>query len=318
MRLSAADCLRRGWTNLAANWELVMLQWLQSLLVLALLALGVLLPVVALGEDALRSGRSAARVLEVVTARLGHLGRLSPPVLLAGVAMLAVWLLSVLVHSWFQAGAYGVLASAERQALPGRRRPRLLFRTFNVRDFSGWGALYLGRYFRLLVFFWALALPLGVAVLMWLVSLGVGGEVWGRPAVLGIGFGGLLPLSFLFLVAGLWSHVAQADLAREGSGVWAAARRGLTVLGRRLGAVFLLVFFLAGAGLALAMFFLPVSAAPGLLLAGEPKLRAFVLVVLFLLQGIPSALLTMVLASSLVALVRSEALREIRPEVQTA
>jgi hypothetical protein len=318
MRLSAADCLRRGWTNLAANWELVLLQWLQSLVVLVLMALGLLLPVVTLGADALGAGRSAAKVLEVATARLGHLGRLSPAVLLAGIAMLAVWLLSVLVHSWFQAGTYGVLTSAERQALPGRRRPRLLFRTFSLRDFSGWGGLYLGRFFRLLVVFWALALPLAAAVLVWLVSLGVGGEVWGKPAVLGIAFGGLLPLGFLFLVAGLWSHVAQADLAREGSGARAAARRGLTVLGRRLGAVFLLVFLAAGAGLALAFLFVPVSIVPEILLSSAPKVRAFVLVVLFLLQGIPSALLTMVLASSLVALVRGEALREIHPEVQTA
>jgi len=315
MRLSAADCLRRGWTNLAANWELVLLQWLQSLLVVVLLALGVSLPVVTLGADALFSGRSAARLVDVVTARLG---RLSPAVALAVVAMLAVGLLSVLVHSWFQAGAYGVLASAERQALPGRRRPRLLFRTFSLRDFSGWGALYLGRFFRLLVFFWALALPLGVAVLVWLVSLGVGGELWGGPAALGIAGGGLLPLGFLFLITGLWSHVAQADLAREGSGALAAARRGLTVLGRRLGAVTILVVLFVGAGVALALLFVPVSAVPGLLLTGAPRLRAFVLVVLFLLQGIPSALLAMVLASSLVALVRSEALRELRPEVQSA
>jgi len=315
MRLSAADCLRRGWTNLAANWELVLLQWLQSLLVVILLALAVALPVVTLGADVLRSGRSAAQVLAVVAARLG---RLSPAVLLAGVAMLAVWLLSVLVHSWFQAGAYGVLASAERQALPGRLRPRLLFRPFSLRDFPGWGALYLGRFFRLLVFFWALALPLSVAVLVWLVSLGVGGEIWGKPAVLGLGCFGLLPLGFLFLVAGLWSRVAQADLAREGSGARAAARRGLTVLGRRLGAVALLVFLVAGAGMALALLFVPVSAVPGLLLAGAPGLRVFVVIVLFLLQGIPGALLTLVLASSLVALVRSETLREIRPEVQTA
>jgi hypothetical protein len=318
MRLSAADCLRRGWTNLAANWELVLLQWLQSLVVIVLMALGLLLPVVTLGADALRSGRSAARVLEVAIARLGHFGRLSPPVVLAGVAMLAVWLLSVLVHSWFQAGTYGVLASAERQALPGRRRAPLLFRTFSLRDFSGWGALYLGRFFRLLVFFWALALPLAVAVLVWLVSLGVGGEVWGKPAVLGIALGGLLPLGFLFLVAALWNHVAQADLAREGSGALAAARRGLTVLGRRLGAVTVLVFLVAAAGMALAFLFVPVSVVPEILLAGAPRLRTFVLIVLFLLQGIPSALLTMVLDSSLVALVRSESLREIRPEVQTA
>jgi hypothetical protein len=320
MRLSAADCLRRGWTNLAANWELVLLQWLQTILLVALLALGVLLPVVTLGADALLSGRSAPRVLAVAMIRFGRLGRLSPAVLLAGVAMLAVWLLSVLVHSWFQAGTYGVLVSAERQALPGRRRPRLLFRTFSLRDFSGWGGLYLGRFFRLLVFFWALALPLGIATLVWLVSLGVGGEVWGKAAVLGIG-GGLLPLGFLFLIAGLWSQIARAalaDLAREGAGARAAVWRGLAVLGRRLGTVAVLVLLLAGAGVALALLFVPVSAVPGFLLAGAPRARAFVLVVLFLLQGIPSALLVLVLASSLVALVRSEALREIHSEVQTA
>ncbi|MEA2602965.1 MAG: hypothetical protein QOF89_3957 [Acidobacteriota bacterium] len=317
MRLSAADCLRRGWTNLAANWELVVIQWLQSLVVVVLLAVSVALPVATLGADALLSGRSAARVLEVLAARLS---RLSPGVLLAGVAMLAVWLLSLLVHCWFQAGAYGVLAAADRQALPGPRRQRLLFRTFSLRDFSGWGGLYLWRYFRLLVLFWLLALPLGMAVLAWLITLGVGGEVWGKGAVVGIACGGVLPLGFLFLVAGLWSHVAQADLAREGSGVRAASRRGLAVLGRRLGAVFILILLVVAAAFAVALVFVPVSFVPDLLLAGAPRLRGLVRVVLFLLQGIPNALLAMVLAASLVALVRSEGLREIRrePEVQTA
>ncbi|HYX23948.1 MAG TPA: hypothetical protein VFC23_07325 [Thermoanaerobaculia bacterium] len=317
MRLSAADCLRRGWTNLAANWELVLLQWLESLLVAVLLVLSVALPVATLGADALLAGRSAARVLDVAGARLGQL---SPAVMLAGVAMVAVWLLSLLVHCWFQAGAYGVLAAADRQALPGPGRHRLLFRTFSLRDFAGWGGLYLWRFFRLLVLFWALALPLGIAVLVWLVSLGVGGEVWGQRAVLGMGCGGALPLGFLFLVAGLWSHVARADLAREGSGVRVAARRGLAVLGRRLGAVVVLVLPVAAAGLGLALVFVPVSALPELLLVGAPRLRVLVRVVLFLLQGLPSALLAMVLASSLVALVRSEGRREIRrkPEVQTA
>jgi hypothetical protein len=317
MKLSAADCLRRGWTNLAANWELVVIQWLQALVVVLLLALSLSLPIAILGSDVLLSGRSAGRVLEGVTARLG---RLSPGVMMAGIAMLAVWLLSLLVHCWFQAGAYGVLAAADRQALPGPRRQRLLFRTFSLRDFSGWGGLYLWRYFRLLVFFWALAFPLGMAVLVWLITLGVGGEVWGKSAVMGIACGGVLPLGFLFLVAGLWSHVAQAALARDGSGVFAAARRGLAVLSRRLGAVFVLVLLMAVAAFAVTLVFVPVSFVPSFLLDGEPRLRTFVHVVLFLLQGIPNGLLAMVLASSLVALVRSEGLREIRsePEVQTA
>ncbi|MBW8766160.1 MAG: hypothetical protein JF630_07995, partial [Geodermatophilales bacterium] len=146
------------------------------------------------------------------------------------------------------------------------------------------------------------------------------GEVWGKPAVLGIGCGGALPLGFLFLVAGLWSHVAQAGLAREGSGVRAAGRQGLAVLGGRLGTVAVLVLLVAIMGLALALVFVPVSAVPELLLTGAPRLRALVRVVLFLLQGLPSALLALILASSLVALVRSEGRLEIRRkrEVQTA
>jgi hypothetical protein len=322
MRLSAADCLRRGWTNLAANWELVVIQWLQSLVLGALLALSLALPVATLGADALASGWSAGRVLDVVAARLG---RLSPAVMMAGVAMLAVWLLSLLVHCWFQAGAYGVLSAADRQALPGSRRERLLFRTFSFRDFSGWGGLYLWRYFRLLVLFWALAVPLGMAVLVWLITLGVGGQLGGKGPAMGIGCGGALPLGFLFLVPGLWIHVAQADLAREGSGVGVASRRGLSVLGRRLGAVFFLVLLIALAAFAVAAVFVPVSFAPPFLLAGTPRLKALVQVLLFLLQGLPNALLAMVLAASLVALVRSEGLRErskrlreIRSEVQSA
>ncbi len=317
MKLSATDCLRRGWTNLAANWELVVIQWLQSLVVVGLLALSLALPVITLGADALISGRSAGRVLDVVTARLD---RLSPGVMMAGLAMLAVWLLSLLVHCWFQAGAYGVLAAADRQALPGSRRERLLFRTFTLRDFSGWGGLYLWRYFRLLVIFWILAFPLGMAVLFWLITLGVGGQLGGTGTALGIGCGGALPLGFLFLVSSLWIHVAQADLAREGSGVGAASRRGLSVLGRRLGTVFLLVLLIALAALAVAAVFVPVSFVPTFLLTGAPRLRTLVQVLLFLLQGLPNALLVMILAASLVALVRSEGLREIRrrPEVQSA
>ena len=103
-------------------------------------------------------------------------------------------------------------------------------------------------------------------------------------------------------------------------GVGAASRRGLAVLGRRLGAVFVLVLLVGVAAGAVALVFIPVSFVPDLLLAGAPRLRTLVRVLLFLLQGLPNALLAMILAASLVALVRSERLREIHPdpEVQTA
>jgi hypothetical protein len=317
MRMSAADCLRRGWTNLSANWELVVIQWLESFLVVVLLALGLLLPLVILGMNVLISERGAAREIQNALRRLADL---SPALLMALAAMVAVWLLALLFHCYFQAGAFGILSSADLQALPGARRDRRLFRTFSLRDFFGWGGLYVWRFLGLRVLLFGLALLMGVAALLWLIFLGVGGGRWGAPAALGIGCGGALPLGFVSLVLGLWFHVAQADLAREGSGVRSASRRGLDVLGRRLGAVLALFLVFLGAALALAFLFLPLSVVTDSLLAGAPRWRALVHLILLLLQAFPNTLLAMVLAGSLVALVRSERLNEIRrkPEVQTA
>lgn len=316
MRLSALDCLRRGWTNLAANWELVLLQWLEWLLLTALLGLGLFLPLLIVGANLLGSG-NAAREAEAVARRLANL---SPALLLALVAMLAVWLASLLLHAYFQAGAYGVLAAADRQALPGPRRSKDFFRTFSLRDFLGWGGLYMWRFFGVLLLFGVLAFVLGGAALLWLLFLGVGGVQWGSPAALGIGCGGALPMGFLALVLGLWLHLAQADLARDDSSVRAASRRGIAVLGRRLGTVIALFLAALVAVFALAVVFFPLGAAADTLLSGAPLMRALVRFLLFLLQSLPNTLLAMVLAGALVALVRSETPSESRryPEVQTA
>ena len=314
MKLSAADCLRRGWTNLSANWELVVIQWLESFLFVALLLLGLLPLFLIVGPDAMGG---AARELEAALHRLFR----HPQALFLGLlAMLAVWLLAILVHCYFQAGAFGVLASGDRQALPGLPRHRLLFRTFSLRDFLGWGARYVWRFLGLFACFWGALFLLGVAVVVWLVSTLAGGGRWGSPAALAIGCGWFMPLGFLVLVTALWFGLAQADLAREGSGVRAASRRGLDVLGRRLGAVILLFALILLAALALAIVFLPLGAAADALLAGAPSARALVRFLLILLQSFPNTLLAMVLAGSLVALVRSEMPSEFRrnPEVATA
>ncbi|HEY2295261.1 MAG TPA: hypothetical protein VGM86_31545 [Thermoanaerobaculia bacterium] len=316
MRLSALDCLRRGWTNLAANWELVLLQWLEWLLLTALLALGLFFPLLIVGANLMATG-NAARQAEAAARRLANL---SPALLLALTAMLAVWLASLLLHSYFQAGAYGVLAAADRQALPGARRSKEFFRTFSPRDFLGWGGLYMWRFFGVLLLFGLFAFLLGGAVLLWLLFLGVGGAQWGSPAALGIGCGGALPMGFLALVLGLWLPLAQADLARHGSNVRAASRRGIAVLGRRLGTVIALFLIALAAALALAVVFFPLGAAADSLLSGAPLTRELVRFLLFLLQSLPNTLLAMVLAGALVALVRSETPSESPryPEVQTA
>jgi len=316
MRLSALDCLRRGWTNLSANWELVLLQWLEWLLLTLLMALGLFLPLLILGANLMGEG-SAARQAEALARRLADL---SPALLLALVAMLAVWLASLLLHCYFQAGAYGVLASADRQALHGARRRREFFRTFSLRDFLGWGGLYMWRFFGVLLLFGVFTFLLGGAVLLWMLFLGVGGAQWGSPAALGIGCGGALPMGFLALVLGFWLHLSQADLARDGSSVRAASRRGIAVLGRRLGTVIALFLVALAIALALAIVFFPLGAAADTLLSGAPLTRTLVRFLLLLLQSFPNTLLAMVLAGALVALVRSETPSESRryPEVQTA
>jgi hypothetical protein len=311
MRLSAADCLRRGWTNLAANWELVLLQWLQLFLVAALAALGLALPLLVAG--------AGARPLPALPELVSRLA--SRPVLLPALAaLLAVWALSLLLHGYIQAGTYGVLAAADRQALPGAGRRRDFFRTFTLRDFLGWGGLYVWRFCGVLLLFWGLACLLGLAAVLWLAATAAGGGEWGSPAALGIGCGWALPLGFAAAATGLWFNLAQAGLARDGSGVRAAARQGLAVLGRRPGAVSALFLLALAAAAALAAVFLPLSAAADLLLAGAPLWRALVRGLLVLIQSLPNTLLAMVLAGALVALVRSETAGELRrnPEVQSA
>ncbi|MFL6197223.1 MAG: hypothetical protein ACJ75H_23755 [Thermoanaerobaculia bacterium] len=313
MRLSALDCLRRGWTNLSANWELVFMQWLQAFVVLSLMALGAFLFLLILGVNLVGGAGEAEEAMR----RLANL----PPALLLGLtAMLSLWLLSLFLHCYFQAGTYGVLTAAERQALPGPRRDRTFFRTFSLRDFLGWSGLYVWRFFGLLALFWAVAFGIALVALAWMAFTGVAGVRWGAPAAFGAGLGGALPMAFLVLVLALWVNLAQAGLAREGSGVRLASRQGLSVLGRRLGAIagLFLLGLIVAVGVALA--FVPLSLAADALLADVPRTRALVRFLLFLMQSLPNTLLAMVLAGALVALVRSETPGEGRrkPEVLTA
>jgi len=317
MRLSAVECLRRGLGNLSANWELVAIQWLGSLLVAALMVAGLAMPVLILEGGLDVSPREAARSLAALFQALGDL---SPVVLLGLVALLALWTAAFLLHCYIQAGTYGVLLTADRQALPGRRRARALFRTFSRADFSGWGGRYVWRFFGFVNLFWMLLLLVVLAAVLCLVSAVAGGERWGSTAAVGIGCGGVLPLGFLALVFAFWFSIAQADLAREESGVWAASRVGLSVLGRRLGAVLFVYLAFLAAAVVLSLLFIPASLAADALLGDAPGARAGAQILLFFVQGIPNALLSVALAAALVALVRSEVRSETRanPEVQIA
>jgi hypothetical protein len=313
MRLSAIDCLRRGLASSGANWELVIVQWLHGFAFTALVLAGSVLPFVALGYDWATTG-NAGLPEDLDQTRSDLLQRAQGRHLLLGAAlfgMLVLWLLAVLLHAWVQAGTYGVLHSADRQALPGTghgRRSLRTFRTFAWRNFFGWSGLYGRRYFGfanlagLFFLVWFIAVPL------WMSATLGGAARWGQGGALGIGCGGALPLGFVFLVLLLWYAVAQADLAREGSGLRAASRIGLEVLGARLGAVlFLFVLFLLPFALLAGVGFAVQTAT--FLLAGRPLLRAAAEIGFTLIASLTQGLLLIALGGTLVALVRSETAR---------
>jgi hypothetical protein len=309
MRLSAGDCLRRGLANLWANRELVLIQWLQGFAFTILLFVGLALPLVALGFDLATTdvlGDPNRTLPELLPRAQGRL----PGLALALAGTLVLWLVAFLLHCYVQAGTYGVLLAADRQALPGGARSSRFFRTFSLRDFLGWAGRHGGRFFGfanlagLFLLVWALGL------LLWSGATLGGAARWGEGAAVGIGCGGALPLGFVLLVLGLWYGVAQADLAREGSGIRAASRIGLEVLGSRLGAValffvlFLVALFVVLGGVG------TIALASDLLLVGQPGLRAAAQIGFTLIETLTQGLLLIALGGTLVALVRSETARE--------
>lgn len=245
MKRSAIDCLRRAGHSTRANAGLIPLSLVQSFLFTLLFVVSLLPPVLVLGGMALleRDWNAAAfeewlAGLEVAAA--ANLAALA----LAVFASLVLGLLAVLVWGWFQGAMLGVLVAAERQAPSGAEgRPGAWrwFRTFSLRDFAGWGGRNAWR------FFWFFHLSVTVSLLLLLAGVlvalgaGLGYEAWGGPAAWGIGCGAALPLLFALLVYALWNLTAQPAVALPESGVLQGARAGLRLIGRRLGAVLLVL-----------------------------------------------------------------------------
>ena len=244
--------------NLRANWELLCFQVLQVLIVSVLVVVGFLPPLAALGFTGLETfdptTRDWSSVIDSIAALMAR-GRDAWVLLVASLILAsAIWLMATLVYCYFQAGIFGVLVAGDRQAPSGRPRGRQWFRTFTAGTFRGWAGRYLWRYFWLLNLF-ILISTVWLVLLLLLLMLTVWGDArWGSSAALGIGCGGAIPVVFSVIVLAFWSQLAQADLAREASGVWIATRRGLQILGRRLGAIILL-----GLGLLVIMITLTVS-----------------------------------------------------------
>lgn len=316
MRLTAIDCLRRGCASLAANWELVPLQWLQSLVTGGLILLGLLVPVMAIGFNLwAHSWLTVEGAEEGLGELLLLLSELTPALVFSLLAMLVLWTLAFVLYCYLQAGTYGILMEGDRRAAAWQA-PRQAFRAYSLDAFKSWGSRYFWRFFWFLNLFGVFGSLVLLAATLGLVLALLSGERWGAPAAISLSCGGALLTIAAFVALSIWFVVAQADLAQEGSGVWEASRRGLGVLGRRPGAVLLLLLIFVAASLALTLFFAPVGFVLDLMTWDDPVLRGAAQMFLALVQMLPNALLAVALGGALVALVRSETQSE--PEVLAA
>lgn len=317
MTLSAVSCIRRGITNLRANWELILVSWLQGFLAAVLVVVGFVPPLAVLGFASFDWVDATQVQWAELLSQAGQLmSRGSDAWLLLGASLLvsfAIWLAAFLVYCFFQGGIIGILMTGDRQAPTGRLRGWQWFRTFSGRDLRGWGGKYLWRYFWLLNLFAVIGLLWMLVVTIVIGLTALGGEMWGMTAAFGIGCGASIPLGFGLVLLVLWANLAQVDLAREDSSVGTATRRSLGLVGRRLGAVTLmlvgalLLVLVIGIGISI------LSLASSLLLpeAGSTQwMRAVVQLGLSGLEMILGSLVAVGFSASLVSLVRSEAALE--------
>lgn len=310
MPLSALASVRRGLRNVRANWPLLVVQGVSGVVVAVLILVGLLPLPLALGLAAGEEFPAGAEDWKSwLTAVGGHLMSDLPALtssLLAGlIATILIWFLAFVLACFCQAGTYGVLFAADRQARPGARDWRY-FRTFNWRDFGGWGARDLWRFFWFFNLAGAVFLAVALALGLLLAGAAAGAETWGVQAAVGIGCGGLLPLAFLAVAVAFWSTLAQALLPTDLT-VWQAAKIGMRLAGQRFWSVFLLFALTSAATVAGLLILAPLEFAVDLLAADRPAWRLGLQLPLSLLQVLVGAAVGLVMAGSVVALVRAEA-----------
>ena len=271
-------CLTLGWSRLRHGRELVGLLWLETFLVALLSLAGLALPLMVVGFEPVRTLASADRydvqewllwLAEDASWRdfVPH----SPALVAALAGLFVLWTVALFVYCWFQAGLYGVLVetlpvdSLPVDPMPVDPMPRPEWTSpLDFGRFALYGRRYLWRVFGLLHAF--LLYLTGVLCLwVWVVWLVVGGWMaWGVLASLAIGLGGMLPVGWLAVLVGLWFLVSRADVARPGSGVRPAQRRGWKVLRGRPGAVTVLGMLFVALALVAGGLLAPLS-----LLAGQ-------------------------------------------------
>jgi hypothetical protein len=307
-RLGALEALGRGIANVRGNLEVVGVAAAGTIVLTGLVVLS-LVPWLGLGEAEL--GSLFRLVLgQGEVADFAAVGRQTWAIfsdLWGFLLAISIGLtVASAVYCWYFGGILGVLVAGEAQSPPGARRAPELFRTWSPRFFAGEAARLT---WRLLGFYslWLLLLT-GVLALAAL-AIGVAAKLAGADAGLAglaVGCGASLPLIFLFVTALGAMSLGQVDLVAPESGVLAASRAGMRLLGQRLGATLALFVLLIAAAMALGIFEAGLGLAVTTALAGSPAVALAAQIVLFVVQVMLSTLLNLIFAAAFVALVRGE------------
>ena len=291
-----------------ANWELIPLAVLQTaaltgLGIASLLPFYFVLDVEAL--DLYAGPEAGAAWVSELTARLyERLG--SPALWLAVLSSAAVLVAALACYSFFQAGIFGVLTTADRQAPRSASGHAAWFRTYSWAEFQGRGGRDLWRFFWLFHLVLLLGLAWSLLAALALVAAGVVAGSGGFGAGVAVGCAAVLPLGFLLVLLTFCALFSQAVVAGGDRSAWFAVRAGLRLATRRLGAVALLFAVALSAYFAVAMFFLVLSLplGGGLLAAGGARMAATL--VLQAAQWSVTALLQLVVAAAVVVVVGGE------------
>ena len=323
MRPGALGSLQRGVLNLRANRELIALAWLQRLLLVALSVLSLLpfywvldlrLPGRQLAPDELLNW-----IVEAAERLLGQMATV--PFWMAVVASSALLALVLFVYSFFEAGAFGVLAAGERRSPAADAsplaRPPAGFRCYTWKTYQEAGGAYLWRFFwlmNLLLLFWTVWLLLvSVAAL----TSGFAAGSAGVGAALALGCLSVLPLAFVAMLLVFWGWFAQAEIVCRDRGVWPGLLGGLRLATRRLGTMIglavVLTLLVAGSAVVFLLLTLTLDTA----LASFGAIRVALGWSLQALQWLVSGVIHLTFSAAILAIVRADydllATREVAP-----
>lgn len=308
------DCLRRGLRSLRANWELIPVLVAQSWLTAGLLLAGCLVLLAALGVSVVAWVRDLGPgwqgqlaedlVMSLETAQPALLPLVAPLI-----AATLVWTLAFGLYCYLQGGVVGVLVEGEMTAaagLPGWRS----FRRFSPAGFDRQGRRLFWPYFWLYNLFGALGL-VWLMLVLGLVALAAWLAAGARTeAGVALGCVGMVPLGLLFIAVSLWSLLATMEVARPGTGVWAASRRALVTLRRRLGPVLLICLMALAAWLAVSAAFAPLGWAVALAAGDSLSLWLGGRGALMLAETLAGGVVAVALMATLAALVGMPAVRD--------